>query len=221
MTSPNPWLPRTLSFVVWALLALSLAYWGLRWDRQASGTAPVAASVAVAAVDTAAVARLLGSPDAAATVAVSTSSRFALSGVVARGASHTGAALIAVDGKAPKAYSVGSKIEDGLYLQAVAPRRATLGARAEGPASMTLELPAPSPTSSTGSGVAGAGPAPALAGAAVPSAAQAPLTQALQVPPIMSPALATQVQPAVPPVGHVAARAARRLRPEGTSDTQD
>ena len=53
-----------------------------------------------------------------------------------------GAALIAVDGKPAKPYRVGAVIDTGLVLQSLGPRQARLGASAEGPASLTLEMPA-------------------------------------------------------------------------------
>jgi general secretion pathway protein C len=137
------WFPRTLTFGVWALLAASAVFWGLRWDGKAASAPPPAPTLANgAAVDSGAVARLLGSPGAALVAAVSAPSRFALAGVVARTASHTGAALIAIDGKPAKAFSVGSRVEEGLYLQSVQGRGASLSNSPDGPASLTLELPA-------------------------------------------------------------------------------
>jgi general secretion pathway protein C len=91
-----------------------------------------------------AVARLLGANPVAASPAgaptASLASRFNLLGVVAA-RSHSGAALIAVDGKPPRPYRVGSAIEEGLVLQSVQRRRAVLAASAGGPAVLTLELP--------------------------------------------------------------------------------
>jgi general secretion pathway protein C len=96
------------------------------------------------AADPAAIARLLGanpvSSSSAAAPAVSLASRFSLLGVVAA-RSHSGAALIAVDGKPPRPYRVGSAIDEGLVLQSVQGRRAVLAASAGGPAVLTLELP--------------------------------------------------------------------------------
>lgn len=97
-----------------------------------------------APADPAAMARLLGanpiaaSPAAAATVSLA--SRFSLLGVVAA-RSHRGAALIAVDGKLPRPFRVGSSIDDGLLLQSVQGRSAVLAATVGGPAVLTLELP--------------------------------------------------------------------------------
>ena len=138
----SPWLPRLLTFAVWALVAASAVFWGLRWGAKSHPAPPPAITMAnAAAVDSSVVARLLGSPGALAAV-VSAPSRFALAGVVARTASHTGAALIVIDGKPPKAFSVGTRVEEGLFLRSVQGRQASLAASADGPVSMTLELPA-------------------------------------------------------------------------------
>jgi general secretion pathway protein C len=92
------------------------------------------------------VARLLGATPAAAgagpVAAPAQSTRFALVGVVSA-RSKGGAALIATDGKPAKPYRVGAVVEEGLVLQSVAPRRATLGPTSGGPAAFTLEMPLP------------------------------------------------------------------------------
>jgi general secretion pathway protein C len=131
-----------------------VTYWGLRWQGPAGPALSVAAATApaTAAVDSAAVARLLGGPGASAAPAVGAPNRLALAGVVARSSSRTGAALIAIDGKPAKAFSVGSRVEDGLYLLSVAPRRASLGASLDGPASISLDLPAPLAAASSAPG---------------------------------------------------------------------
>ena len=66
--------------------------------------------------------------------------RYVLVGVVAD-QDRGGAALIAVDGKPPKAVRVGAAVDDGLVLQSVVGRRAVLAANAKAPAAVTLELP--------------------------------------------------------------------------------
>jgi len=136
------WAVAGSTFVLWALVAASAVYWGL---KLAGGgivaTAPLAMR-SPAPADPAAVARLLGATRAegAAPVA-SLSSRFVLLGVVAS-RSHQGAALIAVDGRPAKPFRVGAALEDGLLLQSVEGRRAVLAAGMDGPAVLTLELPA-------------------------------------------------------------------------------
>jgi general secretion pathway protein C len=72
--------------------------------------------------------------------AVNPSTRFVLSGVIAE-PGRQGAALIAVDGKAPKPYRVGSLVDGALLLQSVGPRRAELAPSMDGPAAFALELP--------------------------------------------------------------------------------
>lgn len=141
--SQSPWLPRVGTLAVWLLAAASLTYWGLKFSAPAGGSsvAPVALAPAPPP-DPATLARLLGAGPAAAPAVASLASRFALIGVVA-GASNGGAALIAIDGKPPKPFRVGAKVEEGLVLQSVAARRAVLGAAVSGPALVTLELPPP------------------------------------------------------------------------------
>jgi general secretion pathway protein C len=141
--SQNRWVVAATTFVLWALLAASLVYWGLKFTAR-PGAAPAAPAAirAPVPVDPVAIARLLGaSPTAAATApAPSLASRFALVGVVAN-RSHRGAALIAVDGKPAKPFRVGTAVDEGLVLKEVEGRRAVLAASAEGPPVLTLDLP--------------------------------------------------------------------------------
>ena len=139
------WAVRVTTLMLWMLAAGSCVYWGLRIAPRAAPAA-VAPPVRTAfAPDPAAVSRLLGADplvmSPAAAPGASLASRFNLSGVVA-GQSHRGAALIAVDGKPPRPFRVGSAIDEGLVLQSVDRRRATIGATGGGPALLTLELPA-------------------------------------------------------------------------------
>lgn len=147
MTTSEKWFPRGLAFLVWALVAASAVYWGLRWGG--SGASVAAASVpmsAVPSIDTTAVARLLGGNAVIAQAApAAAASRFTLTGVVARTHTHSGAALIAVDAKPTKSFSVGAMVDDGLYLVSVAPRVAKLGPSPRSEPSLTLEMPAPKP----------------------------------------------------------------------------
>lgn len=143
----SPWWPRTAAFVLWAVAVASAAFWGLRMTAARGGQqAPTVAMAPDAQADPAAVARFLGATGAAPTAAAAPAlaSRFVLTGVVAA-ASQRGAALIAVDGKPPKPYRVGSLVEEGLVLQSVAPRQAVLGPARDGPPAFTLELPALKP----------------------------------------------------------------------------
>lgn len=149
-------LARLCAFVVWALVAATAVFWGLRLLVHA----PIAPAAAVAVGDAAAVrvdlTRLLGAVPVAAApaaAAVEASSRFRLLGIMApkRAAAAgraRGVALIAVDGKLPKAYSVGSALDADLVLQSVSLRSAAIGPARGGP-TVTLELP-PLPAAATG-----------------------------------------------------------------------
>ena len=143
MNSQSRWWLRSVTLMVWALAAASAVFWGLRFVPAPGAPAalPIAGSGAATA-DPAAVARLLGANPATAPAAgaVSGASRYKLLGVVAD-RDHSGAALIAIDGKPPKPYRVGVPVDDGLLLQSVAPRRAVLAAGMDAPASVTLDLP--------------------------------------------------------------------------------
>lgn len=136
------WTVAGATFVLWALVAASAVYWGLKLTSRAGSAA--AAPIALrtpAPADPVAVARLLGASPAAAAPVASLSSRFALVGVVAS-KSHKGAALIAVDGRPAKPFRVGAAVDQALVLQSVESRRAILAASADGPPVLTLELPA-------------------------------------------------------------------------------
>ncbi len=141
------WAPRLLTLLVWALVALSVAQWTLRWGdgaASAAGAAPalVGMTPALGAPDSAAVARVLGAAEATAAPTLAAPARFQLSGVVAATPSGRGAALIGIDGKPARSYAVGARLEEGTYLVAVAPRQAQLGTSASGPVTVSLEMPA-------------------------------------------------------------------------------
>jgi general secretion pathway protein C len=137
---------------VWAVAAASAAYWAMKFaGADPSVPRVAAASRQPAPVDPMVVARLLGHTAGPATAVAaapqpSAPSRFNLVGVVA-GPSDRGTALIAVDGKPAKPYRVGTLIEDGLVLQSVQRRRATLGPSVDAPPSVTLEMPIPATAS--------------------------------------------------------------------------
>jgi len=138
---------RAATFALWALAAGSVVYWGLKLGTgEARVDVPPAPARPVAAVDPAALARLLGAaPEAVAApiAAPSLASRFRLVGVAAGASSGGGAAVIAVDGKPARPYRVGSVIEEGVMLQSVRARQAVLGAPGTGQPLLTLELPPP------------------------------------------------------------------------------
>ena len=139
------WPAATTTLGVWALAAASVVFWGLRLASPSDGLAPPpVAGVAVATIDSAAVAQLFGAPSDKTAAAVATpqaASRFVLLGVVADSA-RQGAALIAVDGKPARPFRVGSRLVDGYVLQSVSVRSAALGGSVGSPTAITLQLPA-------------------------------------------------------------------------------
>lgn len=163
---------RLSSFVVWALVAASVAVWGLR--LAARGQAVPAQAVVTATTGLPVLgdlSRLLGAvvaeavPTAeAAAAAPAWAARLKLLGIVApRGGAAGGLALVSIDGKPPQVLRVGSELEPGLRLQALEWRVARFGG--EGQAGFTLELP-PLPEAARGvPGGVPAVPAMALSGA--------------------------------------------------------
>lgn len=145
---------RLSAFLIWALVAAGVAFWGLRMFARPSAL-PVHAQV----VDTQVIAggdfaRMFGAApvvESAAPAPVAESSRFKLLGVLAPVGSESGklhsqggVALIAVDDKPAKPYAVGAPLDADLILQSVARRSASIGPAGEAP-SVVLELPPPTP----------------------------------------------------------------------------
>lgn len=143
-------LSRWVSFVIWAGVAASAVFWGLRLFARPVPVPPHAAVVAASPPPAGNLSRLFGAEPPAAVAAATqptpapVATRYQLIGVVAPRADRArsqGIALIAVDGKPPRAYRVGARIEDDQVLQAVHARGASIGPRG-GSALATLELPA-------------------------------------------------------------------------------
>ena len=135
-----------MTFAIWALGAGSAAYWGLKISahNQSASAVPVGQD-AVGSVDSSAVSRALGAVrvENASAVLAPVVGRYSLTGVAAVSASgQRGVALIAIDGKPARPYRVGAVLEDGVLLQSVEARRATLGATTNGAVLAVLELPA-------------------------------------------------------------------------------
>lgn len=143
-------LARLSAFLVWAVVAAAAVFWGLRLMVQAPPVPGHAVPVVEAAVTSADLTRLLGAPPVVAAAPVITpdiSARFRLVGVMApkskdaKSAPHNaGVALIGIDGKPPRAYRVGSRLDSEWVLQSVGWRSAALGRSGE-PATLKLEVP--------------------------------------------------------------------------------
>ena len=175
-------LARLSAFVIWALIAVTVVFWLLRLGVHA----PPAPLHAIAVGDAAGggdLTRLLGSPPVAeaprVAAAPEAASRFRLLGIMApkqpdsAGTGARGVALIAVDGKPPRAYPVGSHVDADLILQSVSLRTVSIGS-AQGTPSVVLEIPR-LPAASTGSLPAFGSPAPS-------GAPPMPATGPVQVP---------------------------------------
>ncbi len=187
---------RLSAFVIWSLVAASAVFWALRFGVQVPQAPAHAVPIDRAAPPRGDLARLFG---AAPVLAVTEGarpeapSRFRLVGVMApksstpQGTGAYGLALIAVDGKPPRAFAVGAKLDSDLVLQSVGLRTASLGP-AQGARSLLLELPAlPAPAT-------GALPALGAPPAAGDPVMLAPRPNAEPVPgaplPMMAPAVA-------------------------------
>jgi general secretion pathway protein C len=162
---------RWVTFGVWVGVAACAAFWALKVFVRPLPVPPTARTVADAQALRGDLSLVLGStpePVAQEAPVAALASRFKLIGVVSprspRAASE-GLALIAIDGKPPKAYRVGAEVDGELVLQRVHARGADLGARDAAVASVALDVP-PLPPPATGrpGDVAGLSSPPRLPG---------------------------------------------------------
>jgi general secretion pathway protein C len=152
---------RLLAFLVWAAVAATTVFWGLRLFVRSPAPPPqtVGATMEESRGDLTRV--LGGAPVEAGPAPVQASNRFKLVGVVAPRPGtppRVGVALIAVDDKPARAYRVGAPIDERLVVQSVDARSVSIGPRGEA-AEVQLELP-PLPPPATGRLPATAGAAP-------------------------------------------------------------
>lgn len=140
---------RWWSFAVWALVAGSALFWGLKIFVAAPQVPAQAVVAELGAGARGDLSRVFG-PDPVAAVEAAepepvAQARFQLIGVISprgnQGRSE-GVALIAIDGKPAKAYRVGAVVDGQSVLQAVRPRGAALGPRG-GAVQVALELAVP------------------------------------------------------------------------------
>ena len=139
------WTVRLITFLLWALAAASSVFWVLQSMDTPTPTTALAAARASDGQEpslTPKVAVALGAKNPVAPTAAGAMSalqaRLQLQGVLAVGTKR-GAALISVDGKPAKPYSVGSSIEEDLQVVSVTARSASIGK--SGATAFTLELP--------------------------------------------------------------------------------
>lgn len=139
-------LARLFAFAIWAVVAASVMFWGLRLLT----SAPQAPAYTVSALDGVGLrgdlSRVFGAPPVAVAAAAAAppaqASRFKLIGVAApRDAGEAGGlALISVDGKPARAINVGRSVEEGWVLQSVNRRGARLATNL-GASTLDLEIP--------------------------------------------------------------------------------
>jgi general secretion pathway protein C len=168
---------RLAALGVWMLVAACAAFWGLKLFVRPAAVPPQTSTVPTVQALRGDLTRLLGAepePQDNTPVPVAAAARFRLIGVVAPRspqAAAEGLALIAVDGKPPKAYRVGAAVEGDLVLQRVRARGADLGARGSSTAAVALDVAA-LPAAATG--VPGGGAPGAAPPRPLPNLAQRP-----------------------------------------------
>lgn len=198
---------RLLAFVIWAAVAATVVFWGLRLFVSSRSAPPHAVAAANTSTPRGDLTRLLGgaAPTSSAAPAIAAAAnRFRLIGVVAPRGATTGApgvALIAVDDKPARAFRVGAVVDESWIVQTVHTRGANLGPRG-GAAAVRLELPALPP---------------AATGTLAPSASLQPPPPVPVVPPQVAPQVAPPpVMPAPvmpPPVATPPATPQQQLQP--------
>jgi general secretion pathway protein C len=137
------WPARLSTFILAALAAASVVYWGLRWSEPISTPRANGDGFSQRPLDTGRIAQLLGASATPANApAVNATAQYKLLGVIAGAKGRSfGSALIAIDSEPAKPYKVGDRLSDDLLLQSVTARGATLAPGMQEPASVELELP--------------------------------------------------------------------------------
>jgi general secretion pathway protein C len=189
-------LAKTSAFLIWAAVAGAAVFWGLHLSGSAPEAPAHAQPAPLATVVRSDLGRLLGpdpaspSAESQAPLAVAQQSRFQLLGVIAAGSGGSaGWATLAVDGKPPRTFRVGSAVDGSSVLQKVRARGVEIGPRGGAPV-VTLQLSplAPAATGRPGVTAPAPSPAPALAkpvpgNAGVPPGAEGqPSSEALRRP---------------------------------------
>jgi len=137
---------RWTGFFIWALVAASTAFWGIKIFA-ATRPVPPGAQAPQAVAANGPMERLFGAvvvPTAAAAPVHPESERFQLVGVIAppSGAAPGGFAIVAVDGQPAHTWRVGATLDGNTSLLAVSKRGAEFGPSG-GPAAFSLQLPEP------------------------------------------------------------------------------
>ena len=147
---------RIAALLIWAAVAASLAYWGLRWLAPPVGVPHNAAPVTLETGVRGDIQRLLTGPvrsegpQANPSAASALASRIKVIGVMAPAPGQAaGVALLSIDGKPPKAIRVGGVVDGEMVLQDLSQRSARIGPQ-DGANFLTIDLPG-LPPAATGS----------------------------------------------------------------------
>ena len=143
---------RWTGFFIWALVAASTAFWGIKIFA-ATRPVPLGAVAPQAVTANGPMERLFGAvivPTVAAAPAHPESERFQLVGVIAPpgGGAQGGFAIISLDAQPARTWRVGATVDGNTSLLSVSKRGAEFGPQG-GPAAFTLQLPEPA-TAETG-----------------------------------------------------------------------
>lgn len=184
---------RIFAFIVWAAVAASLAYWGLRWLTPNVGVPSSATSVKLGGQLQGDFRNLLvarnapqDTPAADPGAASQLLSRIRILGAMAApSAQEAGVALMSIDGKPPRAIRVGHTIDGDMVLLGIDQRQAAIGPSG-GPAVAYVDLPRLAPAST--------GTLPPPSGLIVSPPPTPP------APPQVSPAMSSQVAPGGAPM---------------------
>jgi general secretion pathway protein C len=216
---------RLSAFIVWAALAASAVFWGLRLAGASPVAPPHTVPVGDAVVPHADLTRLFGAEPvktADTPAPAPESSRFKLIGLAApRTAGGPGVALISIEGKPARAYRIGATVDGNLVLQEVERRSVALGPRGSA-ATVRLELPA-LPPPATGSLPPPAGlesPAPAVSpppGMPMPQPGMPPVGNSMRPMPQQAPTAVMQGQPPPTEVAPLQPPVTQEAPPQGVT----
>jgi general secretion pathway protein C len=139
---------RLFALIVWAAVAASVAYWGLRWLSRPAAVPAHATPVSLDAAVRGDIHRLLAAPKTVAGVAQIQSEAQALAGrlkllgvVASRNETDpTSVALLSMDGKPARAVRIGMVIDGAYVLRTLSQRSAGIG-QPDGPVAVNLDLP--------------------------------------------------------------------------------
>ena len=179
---------RWTGFFIWALVAASTAFWGIKIFA-ATRPVPPGAQAPQAVAANGPMERLFGAvvvPTVAPPAQHPESERFQLVGVIAPpGVTQGGFALIALDGQPARTWRVGATVDGNTSLLSVTKRGAEFGPPG-GPTAFTLQLPEPAPAETGTLAPAMSQPVPGqVQNAAMPQATQAENAQHVAQPPAL------------------------------------